>query len=257
MSTTPIIPQYQKKKRKTNYINNVDFYNALLDYKILCNAAEKEHKKLVEEIHADNPVAPIPPIVYPRISDYVGECIYLIANKLANAPNFRNYSYRDEMINDGIEDCILRIRSFDPNKSQNAFAYFTQVCYYAAVRRIKKEKKETTIKSELIKNSGILETFDSVTQDADNSDYINSYKSFLLDNIDIVKTDAERAQDARPVIKKTTKAHQKRLKDLEEKQNVKTIDDYVAVLTDDLDTDIVDDGFDMIKEFNGGHDSYE
>ena len=78
----------------------------------------------------------------PRVTEYIGECIYKIATRLSTKPNFINYSYRDEMICDGIENCLQYLNNFNPEKSQNAFAYITQIIYYAFLRRIQKEKKQ-------------------------------------------------------------------------------------------------------------------
>jgi len=205
MSKTP------KKRAKQNYVNNADFYDALVKFK-----ADRTHA-------AENGLEE------PRIPEYIGKCIYLIATKLSNAGNFCNYSFKDEMISDGIEDCILRIKSFDPDKSTNPFAYFTQTCYFASVRRIKKEKKQKTIKSEMIKNSGALEYFQNGNNANSGDDGIHesSYLQFLMENIDIVPTDAEKDQAAKPIFKKTTKAHQAKLKALAaEQEGQKTIDKF-------------------------------
>ena len=66
--------------------------------------------------------------------------VFKIANGLSYRPNFINYTYRQEMISDGIENCLQYIHNFDPEKSKNPFAYFTQIIYYAFIRRIQKEK---------------------------------------------------------------------------------------------------------------------
>ena len=76
----------------------------------------------------------------PQITNYLGECILKIANHLSYRPNFIKYTYREEMISDGIENCLQYIDRFDPAKSSNPFAYFTQIIYYAFVRRITKER---------------------------------------------------------------------------------------------------------------------
>lgn len=94
----------------------------------------------------------------PRIPEYVGLCIYQIATRLATKPNFYNYSYKDEMISDGVENCINYIHNFDPDKSKNPFAYFTQIIYYAFLRRIQKEKKQQYIKHKTLENSAIMNT---------------------------------------------------------------------------------------------------
>lgn len=123
----------------TNYIDNKTFYEAI-----------KQYKQTVREADQQNKAKPILP-------NYLGECILLIANRLATKPNFINYSYRDEMIADGIENCIMYIDNFDPDKSTNPFAYFTQIIYFAFLRRIQKEKKHLYIKHQVYKNSAISE----------------------------------------------------------------------------------------------------
>lgn len=123
----------------TNYIDNKTFYEAI-----------KQYKQTVREAEQQNKAKPILP-------NYLGECILLIANRLATKPNFINYSYRDEMIADGIENCIMYIDNFDPDKSTNPFAYFTQIIYFAFLRRIQKEKKHLYIKHQVYKNSAISE----------------------------------------------------------------------------------------------------
>jgi hypothetical protein len=82
----------------------------------------------------------------PRIPEYIGYCIFQIATRLATKPNFAGYTYKDEMISDGVENCLTYLHNFDPDKSSNPFAYFTQIIYYAFLRRIAKEKKQTYIK---------------------------------------------------------------------------------------------------------------
>lgn len=124
---------------KNQYINNTDFLNALI-----------EHKKMVANAESNE-------IPHPKIPDYIGECFLKIANNLAKRPNFCMYSYRDEMISDGIENCIMYYDNFDPNKSTNPFAYFTQICWYAFVRRIAKEKKQQYIKYKATESFGTLD----------------------------------------------------------------------------------------------------
>lgn len=120
-----------------NYINNKRFLEVITEYKQACKKAEEEGKE------------------YPRIPNYVGECFYLIANRLAKRPNFYSYTYREEMISDGLENAVQCVRNFDPEKSNNPFAYFTQVIWFAFVRRIKREKKELYIKHKVTENSVI------------------------------------------------------------------------------------------------------
>ena len=93
----------------------------------------------------------------PRITNYLGECFLKIATHLSYKPNFVNYMFRDDMISDGIENCVQYIHNFDPEKSRNPFAYFTQIIHYAFLRRIQKEKKQLDIKTKIIERSGFDE----------------------------------------------------------------------------------------------------
>lgn len=120
--------------KKRNYVNNPDLLQALIDYKDACKDAEDSGDKL------------------PQVPEYVGKCILLIAQRLATKPNFSGYSYKEEMISDGIENCLQYIHNFDPEKSSNPFAYFTQIIWYAFLRRIQKEKKQTYIKFKASQN---------------------------------------------------------------------------------------------------------
>ena len=86
----------------------------------------------------------------PRVSNYIGECFLKIANGLSHKPNFMNYTFKDDMVSDGIENCLQYIHNFNPDKSNNPFAYFTQIIYYAFIRRIQREKKQTHVKHKLI-----------------------------------------------------------------------------------------------------------
>ena len=116
-----------KKKNTVHYVDNQKFYQEILKYRE--RVAEAKTKG----------VEP------PRIPDYIGDCIWKIATKLANKPCFINYSYREEMISDGIENCILYFDDYNPDLGKNPFAYFTQVIYFAFLRRINKEEKNRYI----------------------------------------------------------------------------------------------------------------
>jgi hypothetical protein len=134
--------------RKRNYVNNPDLLAALIDYKALCKEAEDAGDR------------------NPQVPEYIGKCILLIATRLATKPNFSGYSYKEEMISDGIENCLMYIHNFDPEKSQNPFAYFTQIIWFAFLRRIQKEKKQTYIKFKASQNmltQSILEDSDAQT----------------------------------------------------------------------------------------------
>ena len=95
----------------------------------------------------------------PKMQDRLGEIIMLIANKLSNRPNFIGYTYKDEMVSDGIENVIKYVDKFDDIKYKNAFAYVTQILFFAFVRRISKEKEQAEIKFKKIEeamSSGIF-----------------------------------------------------------------------------------------------------
>ena len=111
----------------------------------------------------------------PPVTNYVGECFLKIATHLSYRPNFINYTYRDEMISDGIENCLQYDKNINPEKSKNPFAYFTQIIYYAFLRRIAKEKKQSHIKNKMIER----EAYNSFTTMEGDS---NSYQ---VDNIDL------------------------------------------------------------------------
>jgi len=145
------------KKKSEHYVNNKDFYQALVEYKKKVDDAKE--KKLPK----------------PRVTNYLGDCFLRIANHLAYKPNFVNYMFKDDMICDGIENCVQYIHNFDTTRT-NPFAYFTQIVYYAFLRRIAKEKKQLEIKSKIIERSGYDEVFTS--EDGDYAD-MNSIKDSI------------------------------------------------------------------------------
>jgi hypothetical protein len=126
-------------KTTKHYVNNADFLSALIEYRDKCAIAKGDGKE------------------DPQIPNYIGECFYKIADHLSRKPNFISYSFRDEMISDGIENCLMYFRNFDPDKSKNPFAYFTQIIYYAFLRRIIKEKKQLYVKYKATEQFGILD----------------------------------------------------------------------------------------------------
>ena len=132
-------------KKAVHYVSNKDFTIAVAEYVVLLKASkENETEK-------------------PRMSEYIGECIYQISTRLSTRPNFINYTYRDEMICDAIENCIQYIGNFNTEKSNNAFAYVTQICYYAFLRRIQKEKKQVYIKQKSTMESSItMDSFSTI-----------------------------------------------------------------------------------------------
>jgi hypothetical protein len=129
------------RKRSEHYVNNKEFLTAIVAYKQEIKDAE----------HLGKPK--------PRITNYLGECFLKIATHLSYKPNFVNYMFKDDMICDGIENCVQYINNFNPEKSSNPFAYFTQIIHYAFLRRIQKEKKQLEIRQKIIERSGFDEVF--------------------------------------------------------------------------------------------------
>ena len=152
-----------KATNNTHYINNADFLAALID-----------HREKVQTARAAN--KPTPPV-----SNYIGDCFIKIARHLSYKSNFINYSYKDEMISDAIENCLAVVDNFDPAKSKNPFAYFTQITFFAFVRRINREKKQMATKFRYIDQLDINEI---VTQDHDNGEFQNQFLEYLKTQMD-------------------------------------------------------------------------
>jgi hypothetical protein len=166
----------------SRYINNKDFFNALVERKELLITADKEGNDV------------------PQISNYLGECILKIANNLANKGNFCGYSFKDEMISDGIENCMKYFDKFDVTKSSNPFSYYTQIIYFAYLRRIAKEKQQHILKHKIIQSIDNI-VFDLQGHD-DDMEFINSYREFLkeISNTEIpIKIRKERTLKHEPV----------------------------------------------------------
>ena len=147
-----------KRKRvvSEHYVNNKEFLEALVVFKAKCTAAKE----------AGEP--------RPQISNYIGECFLKIATHLSYKPNFVNDMFREDMICDGIENCVQYIENFNPEKSKNPFAYFTQIIYYAFLRRIQKEKRQLEIKNKILDKSGYEVAFH--TDDKSGSSDYNTIK---------------------------------------------------------------------------------
>ena len=144
-----------RKKRSEHYVNNKEFLAALIKYR------------------EDVEIAKINDRQKPVIPRYIGDCFLKIANHLSFKPNFVNYMFKEDMISDGIENCVQYIHNFNPENSQNPFPYFTQIVHYAFLRRIQREKRQLEIKNKIIERSGYQEVFDDSNKiDGDNySDY--------------------------------------------------------------------------------------
>ena len=171
--------------KKKNYVNNKDLLAALIEYKSKCVEAEESGGK------------------NPQVPDYIGKCIMLIAQRLSTRPNFSGYMYKEEMVSDGIENCLQYIHNFNPEKSQNPFAYFTQIIWYAFLRRISKEKKQMYIKFKASQRQTLEnEVFDS-TGEAVTANILPDYINEFIDDFE----------------GKLKKAKEKNAADAEEKKN--------------------------------------
>ena len=154
-----IQPGMTKRKRSEHYVNNKEFLAALIAY--------REDREIAEAKGLPRPVIP----------RYIGECFLKIATHLSFKPNYVNYMFKDDMVSDGIENCVQYIHNFNPEKSQNPFAYFTQIIHYAFLRRIQREKRQLEIKNKILEKSGYSEVFDdNNTLDGSNYSDYNSIK---------------------------------------------------------------------------------
>lgn len=181
-----------KKSENKHYIDNKQFLAALIEHKKNVNAAleNKEEK--------------------PQVPEYIGDCFIKIANHLAYKSNFINYSFREDMILDAIENCLIYMDNFDPDKSTNPFAYFTQITYYAFVRRIQKEKRHLQTKYKYVESLDL----DSIIRQAhDEGEYANAFVTYLKKQVD---------------------AAQQELTDIKKEKRVTRKPKYLQQLDDDL-----------------------
>lgn len=193
----------KKKKRLThNYIDDEKFYEEMKKYISECRKIDEKNESLSEEKVLD----------YPIIPDYIGECIFNIAENLAKKGNFSGYTFRDDMIGDGIENCVKYIRNFNPDKYDKPFAYFTQICFYAFIRRIETEKKQKILVYKLIQNADSKNEFGAWAKsqgiEVDGNDALASYLKINPDDIS--------TYDSKTKKKKKAKRNKNSLEDLEE-----------------------------------------
>ena len=160
--------------KSTHYVDNSKFLEELVKY-----------KKKVTEAKDKN-------IPKPIVSNYLGECFLKIATHLSYKANFINYTYRDDMISDGIENCLVAVDKFDPEKSKNPFAYYTQIIYFAFVRRIQKEKKQQATKYKILENIDLNQLL--VHSDG-NEEYVSQV-------IDLMKRQMDTIEPERKEVKK-------------------------------------------------------
>lgn len=158
-------------EKPKHYVNNDKFLEEMKVFRL----------EVIEAKQSDKP--------RPRVPNYIGECLFKIATHLARKPNFSNYTFKEDMVSDGVENCLLYIDNFDPEKSQNPFAYFTQIIYYAFLRRIQKEKKHLYIKYKCMQNQVINSLIenngeDFVTSNLNGSMHDSYSEEFISDFIE-------------------------------------------------------------------------
>jgi hypothetical protein len=151
----------------SHYVDNKKFLQALLEYKEKVDKSKEENQEL------------------PQVPNYIGECFIKIATHLSYKSNFINYTFKDDMISDGIENCLTAAAKFDPSKSSNPFAYYTQIIFFAFIRRIQKEKKQQATKYKIIENLDL----DSLLQENDDTDAGKQLIEYLKKQLDTVDLD--------------------------------------------------------------------
>ena len=161
------------KRQSIHYVNNADFSSAVVDYVTEVRKAKAKNEQL------------------PIVTDYIASCFLKIAEGLSHKSNFIRYTYREEMVMDAVENCLKAIENYNLETATrtgkpNAFAYFTQITWYAFLRRIAKEKKQQDIKLKYLTSSG-LETFVEVEGDTLANTVAQQFVDFLKDRIDKVK----------------------------------------------------------------------
>ena len=162
-----------KAKAKPHYVNNRDFSEAVMDYATRAQKAKAKDEK------------------EPIVDDYIAKCFIRIAEGLSHRPNFVRYTYREEMVMDAVENCLRAIGNYNIEASTrpgkpNAFSYFTQICYFAFIRRITKEKKQQDIKFRFIEKMGI-EDFVAMGMDNEGAEQTMAYVDTLRQRISTVR----------------------------------------------------------------------
>lgn len=191
-----------KRQKGEHYVDNKVFLQAMVEWKETCALAEEAGKEK------------------PPVTNYIGECFLKIATHLSYRPNFINYTYKEEMISDGIENCLQYASNFNPEKSKNPFAYFTQIIYYAFLRRIQKEKKQTHVKNKIVEETD-HQSWTTMTYD--DRSYSIPY-SFAIENLpaeDVYKPKNKKTEEKK---KSTTKNGLERFMDDDETDAVRGYD---------------------------------
>ena len=165
----------KSKRASIHYVNNADFSQAVVDYVETVREAKKNGKQL------------------PIVTDYIAQCFLRIAEGLSHKSNFIRYTYREEMVMDAVENCLKAIENYDIEAATrtgkpNAFAYFTQITWFAFLRRIAKEKKQQDVKMKYLTKAGIENFIDNDLGDDMSQQVVGAFVDTLRDRIDKVKS---------------------------------------------------------------------
>lgn len=164
----------RQKRASIHYVNNAEFSQAVVDYVSTVNEAKQNQQTL------------------PVVPDYIAQCFLRIAEGLSHKSNFIRYTYREEMVMDAVENCLKAIENYDiaaatRTGKPNAFAYFTQIAWYAFLRRIAKEKKQQDIKLKYLTKSGVENFIDNELGDEMSAQVVGAFVDTLRDRIDKVR----------------------------------------------------------------------
>lgn len=163
--------------KTAHYVDNKKFLEALIEYRKQIDLAIQNNEEK------------------PRVSNYIGECFLKIATHLSYKANFINYTFKDDMISDGIENCLTAVEKFDPTRGSNPFAYYTQIIYFAFVRRILKEKKQQATKYKLLENIDIDQL---VSHSEDSDELVNHLMEMVRKQSDMIDSDRKNIKQAKP-----------------------------------------------------------
>ena len=171
---SPTSDQNRTKRASIHYVNNKEFSQAVVDYVRTLNEAQKAETKL------------------PIVPNYIASCFLKIAEGLSHKSNFIRYTYREEMVMDAVENCLRAIDNYNIEAATrtgnpNAFAYFTQISWYAFLRRIAKEKKQQDVKIKFLSQSGLEEYIATNQDDSQSVQVVRAFVDQLKDRIDKVK----------------------------------------------------------------------
>ena len=172
----------RQKRQSIHYVNNAEFSQAVVDYVHTVNEA-KENETVI-----------------PKVPDYIAQCFLRIAEGLSHKSNFIRYTYREEMVMDAVENCLKAIHNYNLEAATrtgkpNAFAYFTQITWYAFLRRISREKKQQDIKLRYLSRSGIENFVDNELGDEMSQQVVGAFVDGLRDRIDKVKVQDEQVKE--------------------------------------------------------------